>query len=134
MATATATGYGNPPRYVETGSVAVPFDISATGLTAGSVVFVAKVPDRAVIIDAKVGRTGSSGDITLKLSASFGSAVLATASASGLTQIVPNMINYQVSVSDDASVKYVNLKATITSAVATEVAKGVVVYTMGDRK
>lgn len=139
MATATASTYLKQPRVNVAGVVSV-HGKYGTDLSVGDVVKIARLPNRAVILDGLLTRESGGGDVSMRLrdySASGSSTVLATilnSTASGRAQIVASAVDLQLSVSDDVIAKrFVDVELLCSSAAATATFNWYILYSLQDR-
>lgn len=124
MATLTATTYAKDPRVLHAGDITVTgsFNSGATEISASATtILLCKIPNKATIIDIREHHT--TGAATCPVD--YGIDGSLSAFASQATQAAVNRLsvganlNYQVSLSDDASVNYSVFKATATPGTGT---------------
>lgn len=148
MATKTLSTFLKEPTFLHEGVVSVVAEISASAgwtLSAGDVVKLFKIPDRAVIVGGFLSRSEPGGDVTLRIrdySDSASSTVsagmeLITSTGSGQINIGHSGkitgANYQVSLSDGVVVRHVDVELVAASASTTGPIVATLLYTMGDR-
>lgn len=138
MATYTAAAALDEPRAIHAGTTTKPFSWDAAGTTTTAAtaysVLLAKIPNKATIVDLVETHSGPSGSSP----ADFGvqgdtAAFLNDATIGAVNRMaVVGGVNYDISLSDDAASQYTHLVATVTpgTTTATAVIKGAITYVM----
>ncbi len=148
MATFTAASFLSAPKQVHTGNQSRHFQYSGLALgTAGDTIYLAKIPNKATIVDcwarfASGYAAGTFGLIVTKGNTASATSILGTVqtiSASTASQTLNmrstvSIAPFQVSLSDDDAVQYAVLKFTVSTAMASASASvsldGVVIWAM----
>jgi len=136
VSTVTCSTYLRTPKALHAGANIVFFNVDlGTSITVASIIKLAKLPDRAVLVDAGLFHAAASSDITLRLysEASTSAKVsILSGTASGVTSQRMNLdyCGYQISISDNQLVKSWTLEGYAESATVSGTVKGYIMYTM----
>lgn len=133
MSTVTATCYNKEPQTLH-GGLNVRIGQIDDDLTAASVIKLFRLPDRAVVVNAGLSRDSAQGDLAMGISGDA-DLFVATLSGSGAgTMNYNDGQNYQVSLSDDAITKEIDVIITVTSASHTGTIKAFIEYVLDERE
>lgn len=138
VSTVTASTYLRTPKALHSGANIVTFNVNlGASITVASIVKLAKIPDRAVLVDAGIFHAAASSDITLRLYSEASTSAkisILSATASGVTSQRMNLdlCSYQISISDAQLVKTWTLEGYAESATISGTVKGYLMYTMED--
>lgn len=149
MATATqsTTLMARPARSIESGAVTVPFAYNTGAVTASGATLLqlCKIPVGATITDVQILATsgaatnpadvGITGTGTYQGASTAGSAsTFASAGTGGAVVRATKGLTWKVEASDDATVRFATLTATVTPGTATVSLQinGSITYTMGE--